>query len=801
MRSFAKVKSWKLTRILPARLKGEYHLRDILMLLILVSVIIAGSISGYINYQSVRRIIFRNLEQNALLEVKQRSNKIDRWIATRKAEIEILANTPLVRSMNWSLVEPYLRSEVNRLQEFEHFALIEPDGSYFTTKVGRALANVSDRQHFQKAMAGEVYVSDPTISRTLKQQSIVPISAPVWGNYTKITSKTVQKPIGVMNGVIKIDRVAKIVGNLEYGAGTYAFVLNSQGVPILHPDPILIGNIDKPAPSLLDSRDANLASLAREMVYQKTGIALTQINDIRVYVAYVPLEQAEWSIALVIPYDNLKKELHQLNILAAVATGFLAVAIFATIVSLNLFIKNRIRTGTEALLHRLTGRIRACLNLDRILQTTVDELGIILQLDRAIFAWYDPRQDTLEFCWEYCREGLSSSLGVFCAESGPSGDLAARLNRCESLLLREKTLPNVTPPQELVHLELRDSHYAAVPVLTQTNRLGYLFACANRQFATPNEIEVLEAVADSLAIAISQSQLYDQMQEQLKLLEEVLIKLRRTEEHLVQSEKMTVLGQLAAGIAREINNPINFIYGSMIHLNDYIKDLLNIIHLYSEQYPEPVLLIEEEIERIDLDFVSQDLPQMINSLKMGADRIRQTILCLRNFAIPDSAKKTYVNIQEGIDDILLLFGYRLENKISIIKEYSNLPLLLCYPGQLNQVFASIISNAIDAVNTLESSEKIIIIRTDIVEYREGRFITVSIANNGPTIPPEIQRQIFDPFSTTKSFKRFTGLGLSICYKIVVEIHGGNLTLQSPVESQIQFTTAGGAEFIVELAIV
>lgn len=268
---------------------------------------------------------------------------------------------------------------------------------------------------------------------------------------------------------------------------------------------------------------------------------------------------------------------------------------------------------------------------------------------------------------------------------------------------------------------------------------------------------------------------------------------------------MTVLGQLAAGIAREINNPINFIYGSMIHLNDYIKDLLTIIRLYSEQYPEPVPRIDEEIERIDLEFVSKDLPQIINSLKIGADRIRQTIICLRNFAIPDSVNKTYVNIHEGIDDILLLLAYRLDNKISIVKEYNNLPLLLCYPGQLNQVFASIINNAIDAVNTLNSSEKIIIIKTDVVEYREGRFIKISIANNGPSIPTEIQRQIFDPLSTTKSFKKFTGLGLSICYKIVVEIHRGHLILQSPVQaqlqSQMQLKTADGAEFVVQLAIV
>ena len=792
MRSFAREQCWKLTRLLPARFNRGYRLQYIAALLILGCTIIAVSITGYISYQSVRRLIIKNLERNALLEVRNRGNKIDRWIETRKAEIETLANTPSIRSMKWLVAEPYLQSEVNRLQEFEHFALIEPDGSYFTTKVGKALANVSDRRHFQKAMAGDVYVSDPTISRTLKKQ-IIPISAPVRSNTDNSTS-TIQKPIGVMNGVIKINRLAEVVEKLEYGEGTYAFVLNSQGVPIVHPDEKLMGNTDKPAPSFLDSKDANLVNVVREMVYQKTGISLTQINDARVYVAYLPLEQAEWSIALVIPQDNIEKELFPLNVLAAVATGLLAAAILAAIVGLKLFAKDGIRTRTEALLHRLTSRIRASLNLDRILQNTVEELGTILDVDRTIFGWYDPRQDTLEFCCEYYREGLSPRLGVFCAESGPSGDLAARLHRGESVTLRKAT------GLDSVHLQLKNSHYAVVPVLTQTNRLGYLFACTKRHFATPDEVEILEAVADSLAIAISQSQLQGQIQEQLKLLEEVFAQVRRTEEHLIEREKITILGKLAAGISREINNPINFIYGHLIHINDYIKDLLNMICLYSENSPESELEIDEEKERIDLDFVSEDLPQIINSLKNGAGRIRQTIIALRNFSIPDESNKTYVNIHEGIDDILLLFAYRLENKISIVKEYNNIPLLLCYPGQINQVFASIISNAIDAMNTIENEDKIIIIKTDVVEYPKARFIVVSIANNGPSIPAEIQRRIFDPFFTTKSFNQSTGLGLSIGNKIIVEVHGGRLWVESPFQFPFECQTAGGVDFVVELPI-
>lgn len=801
MRSLARVKWWKLTRLLPAELKGEYHLGYQTALLILGVTILATSIIGCISYQSVRRLIITKSERNALLEVRERANKIDRWLGTRKAEIEILANTTPVRSMNWSVAERYLKSEVNRLQEFQHLALIDPDGSYFTTKVGRALINMSDRPHFKKAMAGEVYVSDPTISRTLKGQSIVPISAPVWSNSANSIDKTAQKPIGVMNGVISIDRIAQVVRKLEYGPGTYAFVLNSQGVPIVHPDARLIGNIDNSAPSLLESPDANLANVAREMVYQKTGIVLTQINDARVYVAYLPLEQAEWSIALVIPRDNLEKELLPFKILAVAAGVLAAAAIFSAIVALKLFALNCIRSRTEALLYRLTGRIRACLQLDGILQTTVDELGTLLKLDRAIFAWYDPRQDTLEFSWEYCREGLPGRLGIFGVPGGPSGDLAARLHRCETILLHKTAAPDATASEEHAHIELTNSHYAAVPVLTQNHRLGYLFACANRRFATPDEVEVLEAIADSLAIAISQSQLHGQIQEELKLLEEVLAKLRITEEHLVQSEKITMVGQLAAEVAQEINNPINFIYGRLIHLNDYIKDLLHIIRLYREQYPEPVPRIAKKIETCDLDFISQELPQILNFLKIGADGIRQIVLALRKFSLPDETNKEHANVNESIDNILLLLAHRLESTILVVREYHNLPPILCYPGQLSQVFASLICQAIDAVKSIDNSAQIITIKTDIFEDDTGRFIVVSIAHNGSIIPPEIQQRIFDNSCPTKSFKNFTGLELSVCYKIIVELHSGRLTVESPVQPQIKSQTGGGAEFRVKLPIV
>ncbi|MEG4119901.1 ATP-binding protein [Microcoleus sp. N9_B4] len=311
----------------------------------------------------------------------------------------------------------------------------------------------------------------------------------------------------------------------------------------------------------------------------------------------------------------------------------------------------------------------------------------------------------------------------------------------------------------------------------------------------------MEAIADSLAIAISQSQLHGQIQEELKLLEEVLAKLRITEEHLVQSEKITMVGQLAAEVAQEINNPINFIYGRLIHLNDYIKDLLHIIRLYREQYPEPVPRIAKKIETCDLDFISQELPQILNFLKIGADGIRQIVLALRKFSLPDETNKEHANVNESIDNILLLLAHRLESTILVVREYHNLPPILCYPGQLSQVFASLICQAIDAVKSIDNSAQIITIKTDIFEDDTGRFIVVSIAHNGSIIPPEIQQRIFDNSCPTKSFKNFTGLELSVCYKIIVELHSGRLTVESPVQPQIKSQTGGGAEFRVKLPIV
>ncbi|TAD94649.1 MAG: GAF domain-containing protein, partial [Oscillatoriales cyanobacterium] len=314
------------------------------------------------------------------------------------------------------------------------------------------------------------------------------------------------------------------------------------------------------------------------------------------------------------------------------------------------------------------------------------------------------------------------------------------------------------------------------------------------------EVELLCAVASSVAIAIKQAQIYEEVQSYAQQLEETLTELKNTQSQLVQKAKMASLGKLVAGVAHEINNPVNFIYGNITVAMDYARDLLDIVTLYRKTYPQPAAEIMKILDHIDPDFIADDYPKLLKSMKEGASRISKIVLSLRNFSRLDEKEYKLVDIHEGIDNTLLILQHLINGsnngkEIEIIKDYSPLPKFTCYASQLNQVFMNLIANAIDAVETQSSRRRITIsTKMDSLESNSpiSQGIVIRITDNGHGMNEEVRSKIFDPFFTTKPVGSGIGLGLSICHNIIVEKHRGQIScISAPGE---------GTEFIVQIPI-
>ena len=253
---------------------------------------------------------------------------------------------------------------------------------------------------------------------------------------------------------------------------------------------------------------------------------------------------------------------------------------------------------------------------------------------------------------------------------------------------------------------------------------------------------------------------------------------------MIQSEKMSSLGQLVAGVAHEINNPVSFIYGNLMHANSYTQNLLELVQLYQLHYSQPVPEIAAAVEAIELDFLMIDLPKLLSSMRIGAERIQAIVTSLRSFSRMDEAEMKAVNIHQGIDSTLMILQSRLKANgsqpaVEVIKQYGDLPLVECYAGQLNQVFMNILTNAIDALEEqTEENPKFLPQITIRTEQLDTGQISVQIADNGAGMSKAVQQRLFDPFFTTKPVGKGTGMGLSISYQIITEKHGGSLRCTS-----------------------
>ncbi len=452
------------------------------------------------------------------------------------------------------------------------------------------------------------------------------------------------------------------------------------------------------------------------------------------------------------------------------------------------------RLETEAALQALVSRtqllstisdeIRNSLDLNTILHNAVNAIAAELEVDICTFGWYKGEDNPP--IWQVVNERkiaeIPSWLGVYTWDEFPilfEHILDDRIYRLDVDDCQDRALQEFCN-QAGIHL------YLALPIHTASGQIGG-FEMGRVERDRPweaDEIELLESIAAQVAIAIQQAQLYEESQQKTEALQAAYRELQETQVQLIQAEKMSSLGQLVGGVAHEINNPVSFIYGNLIHVAEYVEDLQHLLGEYQRIYGTSDAAIADCIEAIDLDFLHEDLPKTLTSMKVGAERIRDIVKSLRTFSRLDEANFKEVNLHENLDSTLLILQNRLNGRgktpeIEVIKDYGDLPKLACYSGLLNQVFMNLLINAIDAIDEQQHSQSAqgtwdyqgrLILSTRL----EAEMISIQIQDNGIGMTPQVQEKIFNPFFTTKPIGSGTGMGLSTSYQIITQNHKGQL---------------------------
>ncbi len=465
------------------------------------------------------------------------------------------------------------------------------------------------------------------------------------------------------------------------------------------------------------------------------------------------------------------------------------------------------------ILFDLVVKIRESLNLETILKTTVQEVRRSLSADRVAIFRFDPDVDfsTGQFITEDVLPSFDSTLAVKVQDYRFSNQYAQQYRQGEVQVISDVNSVGSKLPYLDIIERFQVKAQIVVPLKEGEELWGFLCVhqCSHSRHWEETDSEFVTQVAAQISVALYQANLFEQCsllgetRQEANQLAQALKELRTAQMQMIHAEKMASLGQLVAGVAHEINNPINFIYGNLEHAQQYTQELVRCVELYQHHHPDVAPELKQYLKKAEIQFLFDDLPKLFQSMQVGTERIREIVASLRNFSRLDEADFKTASIHEGIDSTLMILQHRLKpsgdnSSIHVSKFYDTLPAIECYPGQLNQVFMNLISNAIDALEQRNAKLSFQEITANPSEIRISTsllnkdWICIRVADNGIGIDQKLISRLFDPFFTTKVVGKGTGLGLSISYQIVTEKHKGKIYCQSEIGK--------GTEFLVELPI-